>query len=205
MGEFLDLQLLISDYYESLRFEMDIYADEELRKACENDTLNQPIKLKRIPVSNSGNDDTNKENNQKSTEYELYGLEILNDPYKEQQCAEISSSSHVESVKFSENVTLFEYFTEIRIDAINELKRVEKKTLEHYNKSFISTCGFSSNVEMMANEATVELLRSQIFANGFCFLINFNELDKLSRTPIFKLCTIVTNFYLNQNHIRYLK
>ena len=103
----------------------------------------------------------------------------------------------------------------VREKAIDEIRKVQEENLEYYrdNKE-----RFNVDRENLTEEK-LEELRSNLFANRFCFLVNVPDYvyissyktctDRDSRAnrsiSLFKLHIVITDFYLRESDIDYLR
>jgi hypothetical protein len=197
MNKLKNCRLLIADYYESLRFEVDIYTEELLKKTKEINKLNERVEI----LNNSNSSSTSRYifKSDGTGICEPFGL----DPYSDKYTFDEPNGF----IKLPENVTLEEYFIGIRSKVINELKIREKEALGNY-ESNPNKFKLDEKTEIADKHERDEMLRVKLFLKKFCFLLNFDELrkSKISRTSSkFKLITIVTDFYLSPSQIKYLK
>jgi hypothetical protein len=146
-------RILIADYYESLRFDVDIYTEEELKKAKDNNTLTNTIEI-------------------------------------------------------APHTTFEDYLNKTRSDILNELKKVEKECIDYYN-----AVDLFKAVDV-APQNDIESLKSQLFANKFCFIANICSQSlpiincdtlSVSYRSLFDLYVVITDFYLSPNLLEYFK
>lgn len=190
MNGFISPRLFIIDYYDELIKNIDIYTEEELEKYQDNDLLS----------------DNNTENiliPKSDDNIETYGVDSRLDPYSDEYSYNIQLNYEKDSITK-------DYLNDVRLKAINALKLSQDENLKYYNsnKSIIKT----SQTQM--NEKEINQLKSKLFANKFCFLLDINEY-KVYKTKsskkyttnqsIFKLYTIITDFYLNEKNIEEIK
>lgn len=197
MNRFRNCRLLIADYYESLRFDVDIYQEEFLKKAQENSHKSTLLPVKTLISTNYHVNKASKRqdlalNQTTQNEEESYGIEYFNDQYSDEYQYVDETTTIENSERKSSNV--------IRSELISELKKMEKETL-HYYDSNSSRFKFEPNE---TDENKIEALRTQIFAKKFCFLMNVTDLYQNSADE-FNLCLFITDFYLSPKHIQYLK
>jgi hypothetical protein len=206
MTKFINARLLIADYYASLRNELDIYTEELLEKLpVENAKLvgdsslpnaaqtlealnnSMPIKSPLTPVEDP-----------------LVFIETaFNDPYTDKYTFENEKNTNNSSNIAINNSTLIkDYANSIRKNAIRELKEAEEENLK-YLQLHSNEIIYDRN-DMDENK--IEILRSQVFASKFCFVLNTEGPAKRpNNTSVFKRSTIFLDFYLNQKEIDFLQ
>jgi hypothetical protein len=193
-------RLLIADYFESLRFELDIYTEESLKKAKDQGTLLENVKFD-IPNKSDEKDisrDVWQDNYMRLLYKNVTNMDLtyITDPFS----SEYKYDNNTTNNQISPNLTVEDYFNKTRSQVIAELKILEKEALEYYASN---STQFPVNIEKYDKEQINEL-KSQLFANKFCFLLNFENFNKKD-TQSFKLTTIVLDFYLDTYYIEDLK
>ena len=90
-----------------------------------------------------------------------------------------------------------------RQKSIDAIRKVQNENLDFYN----------ANKEKFKLDRTtenkLEEIKSQLFSNRFCFLLDFekNSLYSIEREieSLFKLRTVITDFYLRESDIDYIR
>lgn len=219
---------LISDYYDSLRDELKNYAGEELKRIEEHNILNDLIRL------NLEDNDDNLILLDESEDETMnnYCPEYLKDTYSEKY-VDSSNSRNIQfpeptTLEVFINTIWFELLNELKraenesLDRLKEAKALlaeDEQDIYEYPGLFVD----------------IQSLKSQLFGKKFLFFINFDRFnsEKIIAEAIeskandgdeglggreedsnynydfnksmFKLCTIITDFYLNPSQIEYLK
>ena len=200
MFEFYTPSLLIDDYYHSLISEIDIYTDETIKE----------YRKEGLPIITTVKYRPDKSFDKKQTnENEKFGFEALNNPYK-------SKKYRINPTKIPEIRKVYEakkYMNKIREKAIEEIRKVRDENLE-YNKANKERLKLDKE---NLTEEKLEELKSQLFAKKYCFLVNkrpiyerYQEGMQINRyferySPLFNLHTVITDFYLRQSDIDYIR
>lgn len=201
MVDFVSPKLVIIDYYDSLINQIDIYTEELIEKCQDNDLL-----LHVFGGENPGRQKTTL--GEELTNYQN-GPEMFDffiDPYNDEYDLDNAS---ITNSKFVPGVTrIKEYLNSLRMSAIEEIRTAQEENIRYYES-------IRNRVEIERNSEKIELLRSQIFSNRFCFLMRIVvENSPLSSSylrsyprcdAIFKLFTIVVDFYMSDEEIDLLK
>ena len=194
MNEFITTPLLITEYYDSLISQIDIYTEErikEYRDKNPNEFLNLYAK-----------DDDDKYETVEKYE-ETYGIETLKNPYKSQKYS--INRNDISKIEIKDISQAEEYMNKVRQKAIEEIRKVQDENLDNYN---VNKEKFKVDRENLTDDK-LEELKSQLFANGFCFIIDFEKdyaywMHTKAKTW-FKLCTLITDFYLRESDIDYIR
>ena len=93
-----------------------------------------------------------------------------------------------------------------RDKSIDAIRKVQNENLDFYNANKEKLKLDRTNV---TKENKLEELKSQLFSNRFCFLLDFekNRLYSIDREieSLFKLRTVITDFYLRESDIDYIR
>lgn len=173
MEKFKNPKLLITDHYDSIIQQVDIYTEELLAKYTENDLL---------PKEEVNSFDKHK----KTSPYNIDGYK---DPYESKYEYDMSKLCRID---VTPGITRFrDYLELIRSKSIEELKMAEKETLDNYelNKHL-----YKYDRETLTSERVEEMKRN-LFKDKFCFVIGSKR----------RLFTIITDFYLNEEDLAYLR
>jgi hypothetical protein len=194
-------RLLIADYYEALRNDLDILTEEILQKAAQTkkstttidfDKLNK--EKKRPPRSN------------KQTAIEIF--EAIEDNMINRDVKDPYDDKYEYEWKMSEKTSnLEEYVNAVRRETLNELKKVEKRALTVFEQQRNLIESASKRTDAILDKAKLDEFLANLCNDSFAFMLKFgtsNEFDffKDTRSKIF---TIVTDFYLNQSQIEFIK
>ena len=170
-------------YYDSVRAEIDIYAEKLSEKYKENDWLSSIYEPKtqrpKSRIKNYG--------------LKTYGIEVYNDSY-----SDAYTYNDVDTQSTDPKTTkMVDYINGVRAKAIDETKKAEAETLKYYEANKI-------NIRMMRKQTQDDILEEDLnrkmYANSFCFNLVVDE-----RHSLYKLVTVVADFYVNANHIEILK
>ena len=195
MSGFITTPLLITDYYDSLISQLDIYTEETIKEYKENGL---PLK------TNRGSICCGRYINEETDEFENYGVETFKNPYESQEYT--INRNDISETEITNKSQVVEYMNKVRQKAIEEIRKVQDENLEYYkaNKDL-----FKIDRENLTEEKFEEL-KSQLFATKFCFLLKREPLNMLKDeskdryAPLFNLHTVITDFYLRQCDIDYL-
>ena len=156
MIEFYTPSLLITGYYDSLISQLDIYTEERIKEIKENGLtkMKTMIQKKRATCN-----------------IETYGVETVINPYESQKYT--IDRTDISKIEMTEVSQVEDYMNKMRQKAIDEIKKVQEENLKHYKANKEK---FKVDRENL-NEEKLEELKSQLFANRYCFLV--------SKTPIF--------------------
>lgn len=189
----VNCRLLIADYFESLRFELDIYTEESLKKAKDNGRFDEKVLFAIKPFKL--NETSKLINDDKSGTIKSYENEAEIDPYSTEYKYDNDNQIIPEEMS---NLTVEEYLNKTRAKIISELEKLEKEALKYFKSN---SSRFSVEIRKF-NEQQINELTSQLFANKFCFLMNF---DQNNTANTFKLSLVVIDFYLEPFYIQHLK
>jgi hypothetical protein len=189
----VNCRLLIADYFESLRFELDIYTEESLKKVKDNGQFDEKVLFAIKPFKS--NEKPKLINKVKPDTIKFYENEAEIDPYSTEYKYDNDNQIHPEEMS---NLTVEEYLNKTRAKIISELEKLEKEALKYFNTN---SSRFPVEIHKF-NEQQINQLTSQLFANKFCFLMNF---DQNNTAKIFKLSLVVIDFYLEPFYIQHLK
>ena len=104
-----------------------------------------------------------------------------------------SSKHQYQTLNFmTKSTKVIDYLKEVRMKAIEELRKAQDETLEYYR---LNSSRFKSE---LSNEKNIDELRSELFAERFFFQVNFTQSEKLWPFNVF---TFVTDFYLSPSDI----
>lgn len=186
MKTFLNPRLLIADYYQSLRFDLDIYTEEMLKSVNSIQSLdnNQPLAKSLVDAKPSHNENLmNTDLNELETE--------LKDPYVYEYYIEVNNGI----IDHSE-LKMNDYLNWIRAEALKELKIAEEENLSALKSINLSQFKLDGRNNNYWDEDRIESLRRQLFSYKFCFLAKIDQAKLL-----FKVCTIVLDFYLDKSEV----
>lgn len=96
----------------------------------------------------------------------------------------------------SKSTQVVDYLNEVRQKAVDEINRLKNETFDfnNANKEKFSATNF----------------KSQLFAKKYCFLVNIERIRSGNNfvnrnSSLFKLYTLITDFYLSESDIEYLQ
>lgn len=194
MNNFYTPALFISDYYDSLVREIDIYTEELMNEYSESDTL--PPEPERIFVNKLIMTKQDKrlkyvDDNKYTAEYE----------YEVKKNLEVIPGS----------TKVHEYLNMVRENAIAVIRKSEQDSFKKYNENRDKFKMIKGNI----NEEQIEMLKKELFSDNFCFLIRidylpnyknaFSNRQTLFSKSLFRLYTIQTDFYLRESDIHYIR
>ena len=108
-----------------------------------------------------------------------------------------------EQIEKSKGKCQQDYLNEVRQKAIDSIRNVQEENLQFYNANKKK---FKIDKSNLNEENKLEELKSQLFANRFCFLLEFELYSTYkNKKPLFKLQTVITDFYLSESDIYYMK
>lgn len=178
MSEFLTPRLLITEYYDSLINHLDIYTEKRINECKEKDQREDKLneaRQKAIDTIIKVRDEN---------------LEFYNDNKDDTEMRIKQVKEHIQNYQELES---------------------KKKKRKHYstraNKADIK--GAKSKVQNQ--NLPLEEIKSILFANRFCFLLDIEKLNRKStdrksvESSLFNLCTVVTDFYLRESDIDYIR
>ena len=182
--------LVISDYYDSLISQLDIYTEEKINN----------IKLNGLPnILLVENPNKNVKTNIETT----YGVESVNNPYESQKYT--IDRAKIPETEVKDKSEAEEYINNMRQKAIDEIRKVEEKSFKLYKANKDK---FKIDREEQTEEK-LEELKSQLLSTLFCFLVKKEPIKKskngIESYRIFNLQTIITDFYLRECDIDYIR
>jgi hypothetical protein len=167
---------VIIDYYDDFIAELDIYAEETLKNVKNDEYVND-------------NDGYNKYIDRKESEEsssELFYQPIENrfrDPYNDKYTFD-------GLIEESKSGLLLKDFVHLeRMKAINEIKKLQKDRLEEFK---------------LAKTKPTTIEEALFGGNKFCFLVKVDT-SYIAKRLIFKLLTVVVDFYLDKEDIEFVK
>ena len=177
MENFKTPKLLITDHYDKLIQQVDIYIEELLEKYNENDLLpedNEEISL----LEHTSND--------------FYDKDEYKDPYESKYEYEMSKLDVTPGA-----TRIRDYLELIRSKSIEELKKAEKETLDSYeiNKLLYKYDRVNLTVDR------VEEMKRNIFKDKFCFMLQFNKPD----IRLLKNYLIIIDFYIDNEDFNFIR
>ena len=187
----MNSKLKISQYYDSLVREIDIFTEEQFAKiiADNNDTLISFKKLKKQELQpNVNNQDDN---------YSIWGLwRSKREKYWSRFNAEFNYENNLLNVggKKTIFVKASDYLNQSREDMLAELARAQAETMERYETI--------KNEFNMKECEQFERINAKLFADKFLFLVQSNASNTRCHT---KLLLVVLDFYLDQSQRVFLK
>lgn len=194
MIEFYTPPLLITDYYDSLISQLDIYTEERIKEINEKGLKKEKISFR---INNF------------ISPKRANPVETINNPYESQKYT--IDRTDISETEITEILQAEEYLNNARQKAINEIRKVQEENLKYYKANKDK---FNVDRKNLTDEKLKEL-KSQLFATKFCFLILNNptknvliEIEKQDMgyyDPIFNLHTIITDFYLGESDIEYIR
>lgn len=191
MSKFMTTPLLITEYYDSLISQLDIYTEEKIKMYKE-----KGLPVKRINDRCS----CGKVVFVRGKTYPEYGVEMLENPYEEQT---YSIDRDEMSKRYITKESQAEYMNKVREKAINKIIMVQDENLKLYNEN-------QEKFKIGDRENETEEFKSQLFANRFCFLVQKQPKDicrygEDRKMPLFNLHLVITDFYLRESDIEYIR
>lgn len=184
MEKFKTPKLLITDYYDEVIKQVDIYI-EELLENCKKSDIFPPQK-----------EDVNTKCLHSNIDYDkVYTIipliEGYFDPYKFKYEYKMSKTTGLDIA--TETILLPDYLNIVRSKAIYELKKSEQKILDRYemNKHL-----YKYNRNTLTDEK-VEEIRRNLFKDNFSFVLQIDQ----SNNPLLRNYTVITDFYLDETHL----
>ena len=195
MSEFVTQPLLITEYYDSLISQLNIYTEEKIKE----------YKEKGLPEKRINNICACGGIIYVDKNYHYYGVETMKNPYKEQiYTIDRNDRPIIEITDISEAE---EYMNKVRQRAIDEIRKIKEENLKFYNANQDK---FKVDRTALTDEK-LEELKCQLFGNRFCFLVEKRPVEireyweKASKLPLFNLHIILTDFYLRESDIDYIR
>ena len=182
MSVFYSPSLLITDYYDSLISQLDIYTEERIKEHKEKG-------LSQTDSNNfDGESSDSDEESSNETRVQKFDNRSLNYKIDRNKFANVTEVTQVE-----------DYLNEVRQKAIDEIRKVQDENLDHNN-------GNKDKFKLFS-EDNLEEYKSNLFANRFCFLVNIKTIgikcwETAARNEsLFKLHIVITDFYLSESDI----
>lgn len=204
MAKFISPRLLISDYFDSLVNEVDLRT-EELIKQHENNNIELNLEDEN---ENHGTGTTKKRFDSQS---ETYGFDCYNDPYSTRY--RVEDIEKINPTSLPDTRKIIDYFNWVRMRSIDVIESLKVEILENYelNKdrysAEIDEIRRSKNDEKLG--MLVENLRKRLFERKFCFVLKLADLQPgnflIADNCLFRFCTLLTDFYLNETEIKQLQ
>lgn len=201
MNEFYTPPLLITEYYDSLIRQLDIYTEERIKEL-------QETGLPKIEVDSYSYCSTCYE---QTDEIETYGVETINNPYQSKQFTIDTTITETEITELSQAI---DYVSKIRQQAIDEIRKVQEENLDHYNENKDK---FKVDKKENLTGEKLDEFKSQLFAPRFCFLVNKTPIESVRiysdswircrdrYMSLFNLHTVITDFYLRESDIDFIR
>ena len=194
MSEFITPPLLITEYYDSLISQVDIYTEEKIKEYKEKGLPEKRINSivacgRRICAGNPQN----------------YGIESLKNPYEKQKYTRDRNDKP--KIEITDIIQAEEYMNKVRQQAIDEIRMVQDENLKFYKANKEK---FKVDRKNLTDEK-LEELKSQLFANRYCFLVKKQPIEirehweKPSKIPLFNLHIVITDFYLRESDIDFIR
>ena len=156
MSEFLTPRLLITDYYDSLINQLDIYT-EELMKQVKMNLVDEYLGfLKNLNYYNYTQN---------------YYLEELKNQYTSETTLQRKTSTKKHIIFSAKLKEKEDELNNVRQKAIDSIRKVQENNLNFYN---VNKDKFKVDRENLTDDK-LEELKSQLFSNGFCFIIDFEK------------------------------
>lgn len=198
-------KLIISEYYDYLVNQIDIYTEELLEKYNENDLLQEPLDIY------AEHKECQQLREFKESLFRPYNLPVidncvwLSDPYKEDY--EITD---MRSAKFTPEVTKTrDYINQTRDEMIQALDNAKAATFAFYEtiKEDLKPDEMQGTREEIVNQ-----LKGCLFANKYSCIIRIDWIqideewnDGDDNSSIFKLYLFIFDFYINNHEMSIFK
>lgn len=184
-------RLLISDYYDALRSDIDIHTEEILKRATQFKKLKTPIDLSSL--------------NKTPPKEEIGLLELienkmlnydLKDPYENKYAYEWTKPDRLVNVE--------DYVNGVRRETLDELKKAEKKAYAVFDQQQRI---FANQPKVPLDKALVEEFWEKLCSESFAFLLAFGSHDEFDffKQNRLKIFTVITDFYLSSSQIEWIK
>lgn len=187
MNKFITPSLLVTEYYDSVISQLDVYIEERIKEFKENG-----MQLERIYTFDCCGCGTMFYDNET---YNKYGVETLKNPYKKQKYR--IKPTKMPKIEIKDISQAEEYMNKVRQTAIDEIRKVEEENLTFYKANREKFKVDRKNL----TEEKLEELKSQLFANRYCFLVK----KQPEYSTIFELHIVITDFYLRESEIDYIR
>ena len=215
----INKRLFISDHYDELMNQIDLYTEELLEKIPKDAVITE---LPRFPPGSNKDDD----------DWVFKNDETFEGPYNDRY--DFSGEEGVEVKVVLEETKVTDYVNLIRSKAIEEIRKAREENLEQLamrppnpnpieieeqeamditSDSDDSDCINETDLE----KVTIEKLRYELFQDKFCFFVMLDKLpydpdfkyvshlDRTRNKSIFQLYTIVVDFYMSLDDIDLLE
>ena len=192
MIEFYTPSLLITEYYDSLISQLDIYTEETIKEYKENG----------LPEKKIINSYTRYDDDDETDDDDMYRITRIFNRYKLRSY----SINRTDIPEITEISQAEDYMNNVRQKAIDEIRKVQDENLEYYKANKDKFKVDRKNL----TEEKLEEIKSQLFSNRFCFLVEKKPLNMLKNKsndrygPLFNLHTVITDFYLRESDIDYI-
>ena len=216
MEQFKSFKMLIVDHYDSIINKIDVHTEELLEKYANNNrTLSEELYQEGDCCYDFFREYEYEHQTDSHQEIiEFFGVEEFKNPYKFEYKYD---SDRIEEIKATlKSMQVQKYIETIREKAIELARSAEKENLRLYeeNKEKYK----SIDLKNLTDEKIREI-RSDVFRDRFCFVIkirdqpNRDEIErilnpiepKLKQKRIFKLLTIVSDFYLDEVCLKFIE
>lgn len=200
MAKFISPRLLISDYFDSLVNEVDLRTEELIKQHESNN-----IELN-LEDENENHGTTKKRFDSQS---ETYGFDSYNDPYSTRYRVE-----DIEKINPLPNTRkIIDYFNWVRMRSIDVIDTLKVEILENYELNKVRYSAEIDEIRRSKNDEKlgmlVENLTKRLFEGKFCFVLKLADLQPgnflIADNCLFRFCTLLTDFYLNENEIKQLQ
>ena len=162
----------IINHFDNLINRIDIDIDSSLEKFNDQQLLSELLR---------SSENNRKDFKNRNVSFELRYFDTIDN----------SSKRNLDSLP--ETTKVADYLNQVRMETIEELKKAQEDTLEHYK---LNSSRFKSE---LTKEKNIDVLRSELFAEKFYFQINLNQSE--TRLLAFNIFTIVSDFYISPSHI----
>jgi hypothetical protein len=171
-------KVLVIDYYDNLVSDVDIYAEELLKKTKDDEYFD---------LDDYVDDDDDDEG---MPDFSKYFYQPIEKQFEDTAIVKYKfDEDHELFMKDKEKrVKVKDFVHSQRMKAIEVIKAVQKQQIEHLN----------------AAKKKPKTLEEALFTNKFCFLINLEKIKRIEM-PIYKLLTFIVDFYLDDKTIKQIK
>lgn len=190
-------KLMISQYYDSLIREIDIFTEERLLELT-NDQIIELSNNKIYPkfFENNRNDFNLSELNLDSDEenFCLYGRDHLS-PNAHRIVHGFDISSNLMCTKNNElPIHTKDYYNQARDEILDELSKLQDEAFSRYDK----IKGDLKRDVSLSEQEQLEMVRTQLFANKFAFIVDL-EIAAANNQILKHFHLVVVDFYLSEN------
>ena len=196
MDKFKSPKLLITDHYDEEIRQVDIYIEQLLEKYKENDLLSkEEIKRSNIDDDESDDDSDYEYSYSDSSDDTINKIDGFIDPYRSKYNYDQNNLLRLDITPGS--IRVRDYLEIVRSKTIEELKKAEQYNLDNFelNKEL-----YKYDRETLTDQK-VEEMRQNLFKDKYAFVVKIDESDK----SLLKFHTILTDFYLNEKDLHFLK